>query len=289
MKYCPKCGAELADDAAFCVKCGAQQPGFEKPQATEPALEPVPAPAPTPVTQKPEESPRQRFDRLMVEDEKFKTIVTTTRKVNLLALINLAFIIPMLVNFFTPVAMFTGREPSSNGIAILDALGYRYPIEFSAMSIYKFKTLAKPWPLGPGSLPQPFAMMLFIFSWVFVALFVVIAVVGSPRSYLLKTYEEGKEAELIKSINSPMKHLFGSVLAFLSLFAAITTYIQCDDIKYVYDDSSRWIFGEIAAIDGSLIGPIMVTIIFITAMIVSSFVVKSFMTKKLRQMLAEKK
>lgn len=32
MKFCPKCGAELADDAGFCPKCGTQQ-GNEQPVA----------------------------------------------------------------------------------------------------------------------------------------------------------------------------------------------------------------------------------------------------------------
>ena len=39
MKFCPKCGTQLPDEAKFCPNCGAKQPGMEAEQ--------TPAPAPT--------------------------------------------------------------------------------------------------------------------------------------------------------------------------------------------------------------------------------------------------
>lgn len=51
MKYCTKCGAQLADEARFCSKCGAPQPNMEN--APAPSQQPVAQPSiPQPVEEK---------------------------------------------------------------------------------------------------------------------------------------------------------------------------------------------------------------------------------------------
>jgi hypothetical protein len=56
MKYCSKCGTELADDAAFCVKCGTatQAPAPEQTQTPAPVAAPAQAAAPTPPPEEPD-------------------------------------------------------------------------------------------------------------------------------------------------------------------------------------------------------------------------------------------
>ena len=64
MKFCPKCGQPLADDALFCTKCGSKQPNMDAPIEEKPAPQPEPQPVkqataqPAPA-EKPVEQPKQ--------------------------------------------------------------------------------------------------------------------------------------------------------------------------------------------------------------------------------------
>ena len=80
MKFCPKCGNELPDEANFCPKCGAKQPDAqvveqeieENVSQINPTIEKSP--------QNQEESPRQRYNNLVKNDEVFKSFPSRHQK-----------------------------------------------------------------------------------------------------------------------------------------------------------------------------------------------------------------
>ena len=86
MKYCPKCGQEMADDAKFCPKCGELQPGFEKEpdprgeaRDSAPKVESASAPSER-GAEFDAMSESDKFRYLMEHDEKFKDIYVTSRR-----------------------------------------------------------------------------------------------------------------------------------------------------------------------------------------------------------------
>ena len=120
MKYCPKCGTPLEDDTRFCTKCGAPQPDMDvekKEEIVEVKKE---------EEQEPQLSDRERYNNLLKTDERFKTIVRTSKLAGLFTLIYLLFIVPFFVNMFTPVGAFTGVDVSTQGMSYFNALGVHH-------------------------------------------------------------------------------------------------------------------------------------------------------------------
>lgn len=283
MKFCPKCGNELPDEANFCPKCGAKQPDAqvveqeieENVSQINPTIEKSP--------QNQEESPRQRYNNLVKNDEVFKEIVTVRRKKYLFELIFLVFIISWIVAMFTPVAKLTGEEMSSNGASILGGLGIAVPYEFSPFDLIELDTLSGKSALTPGGLSSAYAVMGMIIGIVLMILSAGLPVLKAftGRSYVLKQYEAGKAKELIKETSNP--YFAGAFFNIVVLIGSINLFASTSDIKYEYKDSSRYIFGEMASLPGNFVVVIATSVILAVLTLVASIVVSKIMTRKLRK------
>ena len=283
MKFCPKCGNQLPDDALFCNQCGAKQPAPEVEQK-EPAPEPTPTPMPKPEGQA-EMSPRQRFNYLYENDERFQCIVKTTKKLRISYLFNTLFIIPFFVNMLIPVGVFTGVGMSGVGAEIFNAYGYTTPYPYSAISLVQFSSLARQggYALTPGDgLKNPSPLILFIFGFVFIALFFLIAFLGNPKSYLLKTYEGSPEGGniLVTNVLRVSNLIFGPALVIVSLVSGpVMVYVNSTDLKY----DATYIFGQVEGLPAGLITAIVVSVIFFIIMLVGGLVTRSIFVKPLKK------
>ena len=267
MKYCVKCGAELPDDAEFCSKCGAAQKEEVRKEQVKPA--------------EPQMSDSERYEHLVKTDPKFVDTVRVSRKVRLVGLINLLFVVPWIVNLFTPVGEFTGVGVTDEGRYIMSGLGKSFPVEFSAFGLRTYKTLAGRRALTPGGGldSNVFPLMIFIFGFVFFALLILVALLGNTKGYNLKTYEKDGGKTLYEDTKKSTLFLFGGFLAIVTLGAPLATYFNCTDINYPSDKS--YIFGRVDGIASGLITCVIVTIVFATIMIVVSAVLRSVILKKL--------
>ena len=302
MKFCPKCGTQLPDEARFCNKCGAPQPDFanEAPIAPQPAQsqpqvqqqaqpqmqQPMQQPANTQMT------PSQRFNHLFKTDERFKDIVKGLRRGGLINLFNLLFIIPFMVCMFTPVGAFTGVNVSGAGHYAFEGLGVTsFPYGYSAFTIRSFASAmsATGYKLTPDDALKGQSittMMSFIFCFLFFALMVVVSLVGNPRGYILKTYEkENGYKELIQRATGGTIFLFGPFYAALGLICAIFTYVNSTGQKYKSGDN--YYFGEVTGLKEGLITCIVVASIFIVIMLVAQIVLKKAMNSKLKRYLKQ--
>ena len=270
MKYCPKCGKEMDDDAKFCPKCGFVQPDnsdahIEPQQNLEGMTDP------------------EKFNYLLNNDEKFRDIYTITKRKKFFNFINLLFFIPMLVCLFTPIGVFTGanHDPVRGILA--------YPEVFSAFTIREYFDLAGKYTLYPNSSSSVgiFPLMLFILSFIMAALFVLTAVLGTPKSYYLKTYlKPNGDAELLKWAKQNTIWIIAVMMCIVSFMAMLSVYINISDLNYqkwYTDHGTIFIFGEISTISGALVGPIVTTIMFTTMIVVGGVLSNSLMTKKLRE------
>lgn len=277
MKYCPKCGAELPDEANFCPKCGAKQPAFEVNEPVEEnKLEVAPAKVAEPQTQS--MNPRQRYNYLVKNDEVFKEIVVFRRKKYLFELIFVSFFITWLVAMFTPIAVYSGKNVSTEGMYYLT-----YPYKVSPYSLIYLKQLAGNRSLAPGGLNDVFAMMMLIFGYIFMVLLIVLPLVKAftGKGYVLKQYEEGKVKELIQDSIRPF--WVGALFNVVVLTPAINLFFIAHDPTYREGDV--YLFGEIKSIPSAFVVVILVGL-FITAInIVLTVVLGNVFSKKLRTML----
>lgn len=276
MKYCPKCGTPLEDDTRFCTKCGAPQPDMnveKKEEVVEVKKE---------EEQKPQLSDRERYNNLLKTDERFKTIVRASKLAGLFTLINLLFIVPFFVNMFTPVGAFTGVDVSTQGMSYFNAFGvHHFPYGYSAISIRKFVSFAKAggWKITPDdALKSPTAVIVLIFGFIFMALLVVVSILGRPKGYLLKTYEkQNGHLELIKSIKSPMSYIYGVVYIVISLIPAVGTYFNSIGLNY---KDGHYVLGRVAGLSSGITVTIVISILFIALILVGNIVLRNIFVNK---------
>ena len=283
MKYCPNCGAQLVDEARFCSKCGAPQPNMEN----APIPQPAPAVAPAPVVnQQPEQmTPRQRYQYLIENDERFRETNKILLPLKLIGLIGLLAFIPWLVSYLVPVGTLTGIDVSDYGNNLMVASHQSFPHNFS---VYEVQFVLRSWAkvgnykLTPGNalIDNIVPSIFWFFSFIFFALIAVAAIVGNPKSYVLKTYEKNPQ-ELYKALKSSALWLFGPALAFISMFNVIMTYVNCTDLDY--SDGKTYFLGIIVGNKGGLIASIVVTVIFIAVIVAASIVLRTLFFKKINK------
>ena len=280
MKYCPKCGTELNDDASFCTKCGAKQEVFKPEPMSEYQQNPL---------EDKNMSDSEKFRYLMDNDEKFRDIYTVSRKKRFFNFINLAAIIPFLVCLLIPIGMFNGIKVSDVGNNIFSSMGYTFPHTFSAFSIFGIKQLAGNYSICPGdNLNGIMGLICFIFGWILFVLNAVFTGVGTPKSYYLKTWQkEGGQAELMKFAKQNNGYLVGVMGIFFGFAPMLTTFMAATNIDYAKAYSKNggkvFVFGEVSELPSGLIIGGILAILFMVVIIVTISVLTSLVTKKLNK------
>ena len=284
MKFCPKCGAQLVDEARFCSKCGAPQPNMEnvpvpsQQQAMQPST-----PQPTPAQQPAQMTPGQRYNYLKQNDERFRDTTKVVFLLKFVGLINLLFIIPFMVCYFTPLGTLTGVNAQDYGNNLLAVWGKTYPYNFN---LFELSFTIQQWAnssshkLTPGNALDSNIVpsILWFFIWIFIVLLALVAMLGTPRGYVLKTYDKDEGKELYKNLKKQTLWLFGPALAIIGLVNAIATYANCNS---EYKDSTQYLFGVIEGYTPGLTTCIVVTAIFVVIMIAGSIVLRTLIFKKI--------
>lgn len=311
MKYCPDCGSQLLDEAKFCTTCGAKQPIREKveevkeePKKEEPKKEvkqelpkgPAPelkkeeskavvvlASEATPEVKATNDNvpPAQRYKYLMENDEAFSTIVKSAKKRDRLSLFNLLFIVIWLVCSFMPILVFTGINISSEGRYELEALGKSIPTNFGGLELWVFSQIAGDKAVSPSSmLTGILPFIAFIFGFLFIALIILIAVLGFTKGFALKSYEKGGAKGLVSNL-SGSRNFIGALLGLVPLMAMIVTYVQAMDLDY--SKGGTYLFGQIAVQQDNLILAIIISSIVIVFEIIVGIIVSIWYKAKIRK------
>lgn len=283
MKYCPKCGAQLVDEARFCSKCGAPQPGAENAPAPAPAPATQPNPAPAPQTNA-QMTPAQRYNHLKETDERFRDTVKVIFILKLVGLIGLLYLVPFMVCYFAPLGTLTGVNAQDYGNSLIMAWGKSYPYNFNN---FELAFVIRQWTNGTGYKLTPgnslannaFPAILWIFSWILAGLIPLAAMLGTTKGYVLKTYEKDPQ-ELYKIIKNNTVWIFGPAYALIGLVVAIGTYVNCNN---EYKDATKYLFGQITGYKPGLVACIVVTVIFVGIMIAGSLVLRNLFLKKIKK------
>lgn len=275
MKYCQYCGTQLDDSAKFCPNCGAAQPEkMPAPQKQDDGIEPIKE------TSAPEQqgTPKERFDYLINNDERFKDIYRVTKIQNLFNLVNILYLIPVLVCSFTPIGMFTGQRAYYDTVPAGTI--------FTALDVVRYKKLAGNVNLCPdSSLSGIMPLMVFILSWILLVLIIVMSVAGITKGYMLRTYETEKGPQtLIQNCKKTTNWIFGVGMSIVAFVGMLTHWIACDiDYAKAYEKNGNRVFafGEIAQIPGAIIPGVIVTIMFVAIIVVGITVPRMLFAKKL--------
>ena len=290
MKFCPKCGAQLVDEARFCSKCGAPQPNMENAPApqTAPVVEPAPAPqpqpAPAPAPQEPAQmTPAQRYNYLKQNDERFKATVKVSFILRFVGLVTLLYIIPWLVCYLTPVGTITGIDMSDYGAGLM--AGKTLPYNFSMFEVqYVLRSWAKVgnYKLTPDDALRTNNMpgIIWVFGFLFIPLLALVSIIGNPKGYLLRTYEKDPN-ELYKVLKNNSIWIFGPCLTVVAMVNAIMTYVNCKDLDY--SDGSHYFLGIIMENKAGLTAVIVVSVLFMIIMIAGSIVPRVILFNKLKK------
>lgn len=283
MKFCPKCGTQLVDEARFCPKCGAPQPDMGP--VEEVKSEPIPFrhDDPVPQPQQVAASPRERYNNLMQNDEMFRDTTKVVKKVSMLSLINILFLVPFLFNLFMNVGVFTGVDVGDPSAA--SAANMNFPVEYNALTIRTYSTVAK--TLGKSLTPgnslasNPVVYVVIPLGFLFVAFVFLTAFLGKSRGYLLKTYEkpDGKKALLKEARNGPF--LLGGFMALFSFGVPVSTYASSMDLDYAPD--KHYIFGRVDGLTPNFITLLVINLIFFAIMVVSQLVLSAVLNRKLKK------
>ena len=282
MKFCPKCGAQLVDEARFCSKCGAPQPNMENaPDLQEaPVVKPAPAPAPQEPAQM---TPAQRYNYLKQNDERFKATVKVSFILRFVGLITLLYIIPWLVCYLTPVGTITGIDMSDYGAGLM--AGKTLPYNFSMFEVqYVLRSWAKVgnYKLTPDDALRTNNMpgIIWVFGFLFIPLLALVSIIGNPKGYLLRTYEKDPN-ELYKVLKNNSIWIFGPCLTVVAMVNAIMTYVNCKDLDY--SDGSHYFLGIIMENKAGLTAVIVVSVLFMIIMIAGSIVPRVILFNKLKK------
>ena len=280
MKFCPKCGAQLVDEARFCSKCGAKQPNMENAPAPAPQPQPAPAPAPQEPAQM---TPAQRYNYLKQNDERFKATVKVSFILRFVGLVTLLYIIPWLVCYLTPVGTITGIDMSDYGAGLM--AGKTLPYNFSMFEVqYVLRSWAKVgnYKLTPDDVLRTNNMpgITWVFGFIFLPLVALVSIIGNPKSYLLKTYEKDPK-ELYKALKNNSIWIFGPCLTVVAMVNAIVTYTNCKDLDY--SDGSHYFLGIIMENKAGLTAVIVVSVLFMIIMIAGSIVPRVILFNKLKK------
>ena len=283
MKFCPKCGAQLVDEARFCSKCGAPQPNMENapaPSVTQTVEAQTPQSAP--VQDPAQMTPGQRYNYLKKNDEKFRDFTKVIFLLKFVGLIGLLFIIPWLVSYLVPVGQITGIEMSTEGSYFMAALNKSTPYKFS---MYEVQFLLIPavkaghYKLTPdNSLSNVMPTVLWYFGFLFFVVIALISMLGMTRGYVLRTYEKDSR-ELYKGLKKNTTWIFGPAYSLVAMIMAIMTYVNCKDLDY--SGGGKYYFGVIIENKSGLIACIVVTIIFVLIMVIGSIVLRTLLFKKI--------
>lgn len=291
MKFCPSCGNKLADDARFCNKCGAKQPELETSSSSEEALvhhEEVETRHEEIREERRDEtrslSPRERYDRLIKEDECFREIVKANRIISLTGLKQLLVTVVWLVALLTPVAVFTGINMSTYGANLLNTLGKTTPLPFSPFDLIGYNTMKAGTRIDPNNqLTSLFPMTFLIVGIIITVLFVLTALLNTftRRGYFLRTYEAGKKVELIKSLCRV--NWAPSLFAIFVFVPSFQVFLNASTMEY--KDDKTYLFGRIEPLQSGFVTVCIVAGIVFAILLASSIVITKLATKKLRSYL----
>lgn len=280
MKFCPKCGAKLEDEAVFCSQCGAKQPS-DGPTLANNQQEPQESVVVNNQTNG-AQSDATRFNNLIKNDNRFKVLFNSYRFTCLLRLICLLFIPTAIVFFAVPYLRLTGENMGGGASSLY---GETFPYDIPRLVAYSLMhAISKQYAFTSSSsfdssIPAT-AIIPLIASYVFAILIVLTSLLGLKKSWPLKSYEKDGGKELYLTIKKGNSWLFGLIANMMFISMSLSNYLASKDLKY--EPGDNYFYGKIIGINNNMKATLIVGIITTIIMAIICTIIHSKIVKKVK-------
>ena len=288
MKFCPKCGAQLPDEAKFCSKCGAKQPQLENENVDvvtptpEPTSKPDNSPVPDTFTPNTQESDSELFQRLKRDDPRFNAIMKATTMKSLALLVNAIGFIVFMIFLLVPCLTFTGEGCTSDGLIGLNAtlvFDGTFPFSvnrFTAATLHNYssalgKAFSPSSSMDAGIIANTY--IILVFGLLINAMFILTALLnGLRKSYRLKEYKKDGGVVLYKELKTKPGWVLGVGPILFLIVDSVLRYIGWCDLTY--KDGDTYLFGKITGDNANMIACIVSGVICSAIIIVVNAVMQ---------------
>lgn len=247
MKFCPKCGEMLDDNAIVCPRCGASQSGSSN-------LDSINKPSSLQNVQSPLEQ------HVEISDEKFNKLRKLFMIRNLAMLLGLLTVVSALLVFFSNMFVFTGVNAVVSSVP-------RDPFNF--IGLYKYNDTASSvenaaWNVGPDSITTLMSVVPVVgfFTPVVFGLVGLLMMIPGKKETMYQAYLQKPEA-LPKAISNVGIFAMMYVGAILPIIGLIICRSTMNNLTYSYgSDSNYYAYGEMAMNDKAFTVALILAIVF---------------------------
>jgi uncharacterized membrane protein YciS (DUF1049 family) len=255
MKFCPRCGEMLDDNALICPRCGASQSGQSN-------LDSINRPTPN---QNIQNVSKQHIE---ISDEKFNRLRKLLMLRNLAMLLGLLTIVSALLVFFSNMFVFTGVNAVVSSVS-------KDPFNF--IGLYKYNDTASSvenaaWNVGPSSITTMMSVVPVVgfFVPVVFGLVGLLMMIPGKKEVMYQAYLQKPEA-LPKTISNVGIFAMMYVGAILPIIGLIICRSTMNNLTYNYgSDSKYYAYGEMALNNSTFTVALILAIIFAVIVIAGS-------------------
>lgn len=227
-------------------------------------------------------APAERYRYLMEHDLDFQTVVKASKKRDLMSLSNILYLVVVIVCTFIPYLVFTGNYAHHAGIQILAEEGKSIPHKFGGLELFSFHVTAGNYALAPNSnVTGIYPFVVFLFTFLFLAVMILAAFLGSTKGYRLKEYEKGGIKGLIKGLGGK-KNFSGVLVSLFPIVAMATTYISAKDMEY---NGDTYLFGEIIVDQEGFTTALLISVVMMVIMLIIGIIAQVVYKNKIKKYL----
>lgn len=281
MKFCPKCGQQLDDDAIVCPRCGASQENSSNAVYSTKFKD-----SPT-VSKSVEQSDSSQqhieINPEIYNDPSFSKYYKLRKIKSLLSLTMILIIVNVILVLFLPFFTF-------NGVNVGDpTLISSYPVTFSIVEHFKYGFMHD---TGANNLyfnfaPESIVNMPAIVLALGAIVPAVIALMGLasaiPSKKGLATALTVSKKQVKRHLNMLVHSILGGFAGVMSIATFIYMHSVMQNVEYVYTDGRRYALGEIIETKGMFAAGLSVSIITTLIVVATGIVFNIIFVKNLEE------
>ena len=278
MKFCPKCGQMLDDDALICSRCGATQSSNDTATSYNKAsFNESTTSVSTPMNQGGVANIKSEFDALYNSNEKFRDLYKQAKLKALLGFFNILVLPLFLIVMLMSYAFLNGKNVGDPSLVSQSS----FPIGLTLLNFFKYNDIA--WSskveavstsLGPDQVNTAAAMMLpFVIAAGTLMVFGMFTTIVSKKAFYNMFTQN--EARLTKSMNRSLIFIPGAIALTLLIIPVIISNSLLSGLVY----TRTYALGEIEPNQSFLVAGLITYFVSLLVMVAGPILINAFLLK----------